>query len=97
MISEMALGIESARLLMHKAAYLRDIGEPFGTASAMAKLHASEVAVRTTDKAVQIHGGIGYMREYPIERYYRDAKATLFCSGTSELQREVISQELLGS
>jgi len=94
-LADMATEIEAARLLCFKAAWLKDNGQPYGQASAMAKLYASEVAMRTAVEAVQIHGGYGYVKEYHVERLMRDAKITQIYEGTSEIQRIVISRELL--
>ncbi len=94
-LADMATQIEAARLLCLKAAYLKDLGKPYGQAAAMAKLFASEVAMQTTVEAVQIHGGYGYVKEYHVERLMRDAKITQIYEGTSEIQRMVIARELL--
>ncbi|MDI6765329.1 MAG: acyl-CoA dehydrogenase [Bacteroidota bacterium] len=94
-IADMATRIEAARLLTLQSAYLKDIGKPYGYASAMAKLYASKVAVDAALEAIQIHGGYGYVREYNVERYLRDAKITEIYEGTSEVQRIVISRALL--
>lgn len=93
-LADMATEIELARNLVLKAAWLKDMGRPFTRESAMAKLFASEVAVRSALQAIQIHGGYGYMREYPVERYLRDAKLTEIGEGTSEIQRLVIARQL---
>jgi len=94
-LADMATQIEAARLLCLKAAWLKDNGLPYAQASSMAKLYASEVAMRTTVEAVQIHGGYGYVKEYHVERLMRDAKITQIYEGTSEIQRIVISREVL--
>lgn len=94
-LADMATEIETARLLCFKAAWLKDQGLSYGHASAMAKLFASEVAMRTTVEAVQIHGGYGFVKEYHVERLMRDAKVTQIYEGTSEIQKIVISRELL--
>ncbi len=94
-LADMATDIEAARLLVHRAAWLKDSGGDYNAASAMAKLFASEVAMRTTVQAVQIHGGYGYVKEYHVERLMRDAKITEIYEGTSEIQRLVISREIL--
>lgn len=94
-LADMATDIEAARLLVHQAAALKDAGRPFGKEAAMAKLHASRVAVNAALEAIQIHGGYGYVREYKVERYLRDAKITEIYEGTSEIQRIVISRALL--
>jgi alkylation response protein AidB-like acyl-CoA dehydrogenase len=94
-LADMATEIEAARLLCFKAAWLKDNGLPYAQASSMAKLYASEVAMRTTIEAVQIHGGYGFVKEYHVERMMRDAKITQIYEGTSEIQRIVISREVL--
>lgn len=94
-LADMATDIEISRLLCLKAAWLEDQGEPFGTASAMAKLYASEAAMRITTEAVQIFGGYGYCKEYHVERLMREAKLTQIYEGTSEIQKIVISRDLL--
>ncbi len=94
-IADMAVAIESARLFTYKAAYLHDKGVDFGMASSMAKLVASEAAMQAAHGAVQIHGGYGLMKAYPVERYFRDAKMGEIYEGTSEIQRLVIATTLL--
>lgn len=94
-LADMATEIEAARLLCLKAAWLKDQGQPYAQASSMAKLFASEVAMRTTVEAVQIHGGYGFVKEYHVERLMRDAKITQIYEGTSEIQKIVISREVL--
>ncbi len=94
-LADMATQIEAARLLCVKAAWLKDQGLPYAQASSMAKLYASEVAMKTTVEAVQIHGGYGFVKEYHVERLMRDAKITQIYEGTSEIQRIVISREVL--
>jgi alkylation response protein AidB-like acyl-CoA dehydrogenase len=94
-LADMATEIEAARLLCLKAAWLKDHGLPYAQASSMAKLYASEVAMRTTVEAVQIHGGYGFVKEYHVERLMRDAKITQIYEGTSEIQKIVISREVL--
>lgn len=95
MLADMATRIEASRLLVYQAASLKDAGLPYGKQSAMAKLYASETAMWVTTRAVQIHGGYGYSREYPVERMMRDAKITEIYEGTSEIQRVVIAAGLL--
>ena len=95
MIADMATQVEAARLMVYRSATLRDKGEPFSQASAMAKLFASETSSKVTDMAVQIHGGYGYSKLYPVERYYRDARVTRIYEGTSEIHRIVISKGIL--
>lgn len=94
-LADMATKIEAARLLVYKAAFLKQEGLPYSNEAAMAKLFASETAMEVTVKAVQLHGGYGYTREYPVERMMRDAKITEIYEGTSEVQRMVISAQLL--
>lgn len=95
MLADMATSIDAARLLTHHAAYLRQKGQPFTKAASMAKLYASEMANRVTYLAIQIHGGYGYSQEYPVERYYREARVTTLYEGTSEIQRIVIARQVL--
>ncbi len=94
-LSEMATKIDAARLLVHKAAYLKDYKKDFVKAAAMAKLFASQIAQDVTTEAVQIHGGYGYVKEYHVERLMRDAKITQIYEGTTEIQKLVISRELI--
>ncbi len=94
-LADMAIRIEGARLLIYRAAHLKDRGLDYAKESAMAKLYASEVAVEASRRGVQIHGGYGYTKAYPIERYYRDAKVCEIYEGTSEIQRMVIARSLL--
>lgn len=94
-IAEMAIKVENARNLTLKAAWLKDQGKPYGYASAMAKYYAAEIAMWVTTEAVQIHGGYGYVKEYHVERLMREAKLTQIYEGTSEIQKIVISRELL--
>ncbi len=94
-LADMATEIEAARLLCYRAAWLKDNGLPYAQAASMAKLFASETAMRTTVEAVQIHGGYGFVKEYHVERLMRDAKITQIYEGTSEIQRIVISREVL--
>ncbi|HSB20398.1 MAG TPA: acyl-CoA dehydrogenase family protein [Anaeromyxobacteraceae bacterium] len=95
MLADMATETAAARLLVHRAAALADQGRPFGREAAMGKLFASEAAMRATTRAIQIHGGNGYTRDYPVERYFRDAKLCEIGEGTSEVQRMVIARDLL--
>ncbi len=95
MLADMGTKIEASRLLTYQAAYLESAGLPYGKESAMAKLFASETAMEVTTNAVQIFGGYGYTRDYPVERFMRDAKITQIYEGTSEVQRLVISRYLL--
>ncbi len=95
MLADMATEIDAARLLARKAAWKQDIGARFTMEASIAKLFASEMATRVTHKAIQIHGGYGYSREYPVERMYRDARITEIYEGTSEIQRLVIAAWVL--
>jgi len=97
MIADMATEIEAARRLLYHTSALKDRAVPFSRESAMSKLFASEVAMRATTKAIQIHGGYGYMKDYPVERYFRDAKLLEIGEGTSEIQRLVIGRSFLRS
>ena len=94
MIADMATEIDAARLLVYRAAFLEDQEKPFSIEASMAKLFASEIAMRATKNAIQIFGGYGYTREYPVERYFRDIKLCQIGEGTSEVQRMVISKRL---
>jgi hypothetical protein len=95
MLSDCATEIQAARWLTLRAADLKDRGGEINKAASMAKLYASEMAVRVTDKAIQIHGGYGYIKDYPVEKFHRDAKLTTIGEGTSEIQRLVIARRLL--
>lgn len=94
-LADMATELEAARLLYLKAAELRDAGRPYGQAAAQAKLFASEIGVRACDEAIQILGGYGYIQEYPVERYWRDARLTRIGEGTSEVLKVIIAKNLL--
>jgi alkylation response protein AidB-like acyl-CoA dehydrogenase len=94
-IADLATRIEAARLLTYRAAYMRDRGERTTRQSAMAKLFSSEVAVRAAEECVQIHGGYGFVKDYPAEKYFRDVKLLTIGEGTSEIQRLVIARQLL--
>lgn len=94
-VADMATQLEAARLLIYQAARLKDRGEPFTKEAAMAKLFASEAAEKSCFEAIQIHGGMGYSREMPVERYYRDNRLTQIGEGTSEIMRLVIAREIL--
>jgi alkylation response protein AidB-like acyl-CoA dehydrogenase len=94
-LADMSTEIEAARALVHQAAYLKDMGKDYNQASSMAKMFASEVAMKHTTEAVQIHGGYGYVKEYHVERLMRDAKITQIYEGTSEIQRIVISRNIM--
>jgi butyryl-CoA dehydrogenase len=94
MIADMATTIDAARLLVMRAAFLEDKGQPFSIEASMAKLFASDIAMKATRDAIQIHGGHGYMRDLPLERFYRDVKLTQIGEGTSEVQRMIIAKRL---
>lgn len=94
-LADMATQIEAARLLTYQAAWLESEGLPYGKASAMAKLYAGDIAMQVTTEAVQVFGGYGYTREYPVERFMRDAKITQIYEGTNEIQRVVIANHLM--
>lgn len=94
-LSDMAVKVENARNLCLKAAWLKDQGQPYGTASAMAKQYAADIAMEVTTEAVQIHGGYGYVKEYHVERLMREAKLTQIYEGTSEVQKIIISRSLM--
>jgi hypothetical protein len=94
-LADSATRIEAARLLTYRAAYLKDQGARFTKESSMAKLYASETAVRVADDCVQIHGGYGFVKDYPAEKYFRDVKLLTIGEGTSEIQRLVIARQLL--
>jgi alkylation response protein AidB-like acyl-CoA dehydrogenase len=96
MLADAATEIHAARLLVYNAAWLKQKGKPFTEMAAMAKLFATEMAERVTRNAIQIHGGYGYSREYPVERFYRDARLMTIGEGTSEIQRLVIAREIMG-
>jgi butyryl-CoA dehydrogenase len=95
MIADMATQVDAARMMVYRAAALKDRNLSFSRESAMAKLFASEAATRVTDMAVQIHGGYGYSKSYPVERYYRDARVTRIYEGTSEIHRMVIAKSVM--
>jgi butyryl-CoA dehydrogenase len=97
MVADAVTEIHAARLMIYYAAWLKDLGQPYTQAGAMAKLFATEMAERVTYKAIQIHGGYGYSREYPVERMYRDARLMTIGEGTSEVQRLVIARKVLQS
>lgn len=96
MLADASTQIQAARLLVYHAAWLRGQGLPYNKAAAQAKLFATEMAERVARNAIQIHGGYGYSREYPVERIYRDARLMTIGEGTSEIQRLVIARHLLG-
>ena len=96
-LSDMATQIDAARLLMYRAAYLKDNGKKVTKESAMAKLYASEISVKVCEEAIQIHGGYGYTKDYPPEKYWRDSKLCTIGEGTSEIQRIIIAKQILSS
>jgi alkylation response protein AidB-like acyl-CoA dehydrogenase len=93
-LADLATEIEAARLLTYKAAWLKDKARPFGLTAAQAKLKTGRLAVRASEEAVQIHGGYGYIEEYPVCRFYRDAKILTIGEGTDEVQQMVIAKAL---
>lgn len=94
-LAEMSTDIEASRMLIYKAAYLKDKGENINTAASVAKLFASESAVKATNEAVQIHGGYGFIKEFPVEKLYRDVKLMTIGEGTSEVQKLIIARNIL--
>jgi alkylation response protein AidB-like acyl-CoA dehydrogenase len=96
-LADMATEIEAARLLTYQAAYLKQKGRVTTRESSMAKLYASEVAVRAAEEGVQIHGGYGFIKDYPAEKFWRDSKLCTIGEGTSEVQRVVIARQILRS
>lgn len=96
MAADHETGLEAARLLILQAARLKDAGKPFGKEASMAKLHATEAAQRATYAALQMHGGAGYIKDYPLERYARDVRLTTIYEGTSEIQRMIIARDIFG-
>jgi alkylation response protein AidB-like acyl-CoA dehydrogenase len=94
MLADMATAVDAARLLTWRAAVLKDQKKPYGTAASMAKLFASETAMRVATDGIQVHGGYGYTKDYPVERFFRDAKITQIYEGTSQIQRLVVSRAL---
>ncbi|MCW5517763.1 acyl-CoA dehydrogenase family protein [Muriicola sp. Z0-33] len=94
-LSDMATEIEAAELMVHKAAFLKNAGRPMTKMSAMSKMFASEVCVKVANEAVQIHGGYGYTKDFPVEKFYRDAKLCTIGEGTSEIQKVVIAKNIL--
>ncbi|HEU0139847.1 MAG TPA: acyl-CoA dehydrogenase [Bryobacteraceae bacterium] len=96
-LADMATSIDAARLLVYRAAWMKDHGHRVTRESAMAKLFASEIAVRVADEALQIHGGYGFIKDYPVEKFYRDVKLCTIGEGTSEIQKLVIARQLLKS
>ncbi len=96
-LADMATDIDASRLLTQRAAWMKDSGQNVNKESAMAKLFASETAVRVADEAVQVHGGYGFLKDYPVEKFYRDVKLCTIGEGTSEIQRLVIARQLLNT
>jgi hypothetical protein len=94
-LADSATELDAAALLVLRAAWLKEQGQPFVREASMAKLFAAEVCNRVVDRAVQIHGGYGYIDEFPVERHFRDARVTTIYEGTSEIQRVVIAREIL--
>jgi len=96
-LADMATDIDASRLLTLRAAWMKDSGQNVNKESSMAKLFASETAVRVADEAVQVHGGYGFLKDYPVEKFYRDVKLCTIGEGTSEIQRLVIARQLLNT
>ncbi len=96
-LADMATDIDASRLLTLRAAWMKDNGQNVNKESSMAKLFASETAVRVADEAVQVHGGYGFLKDYPVEKFYRDVKLCTIGEGTSEIQRLVIARQLLNT
>ena len=97
MLADMATGLEAARALTWRAAWLKDAGRPFSAAASMAKLFAAEIAMKITSDAIQVHGGYGFIKEYGVERHFRDAKITQIYEGTSQIQKLIIARHLLAA
>jgi alkylation response protein AidB-like acyl-CoA dehydrogenase len=95
-LAEMAVEVEASRLLVYNAARLKDAGEPYVMEAAMAKFFASQVAERTASRAIEVLGGVGFTKDYPVEKLYRDAKIGRIYEGTSNMQRMTIAKQLLG-
>jgi alkylation response protein AidB-like acyl-CoA dehydrogenase len=96
MIADIALETEAARMLTWRAGYLKDAGKPSTTETSIAKLYATEAAVRAANTAIQVHGGSGYVDDYPVERYFRDVRVTTLYEGTSQIQKLIIGRALTG-
>jgi hypothetical protein len=96
-LADMATDIDASRLLTLRAAWMKDSGQSVNKESSMAKLFASETAVRVADEAVQVHGGYGFLKDFPVEKFYRDVKLCTIGEGTSEIQRLVIARQLLNT
>jgi len=94
-LADMATQIDAARLLMYRAAWMKDQGKKTTRESSMAKLYSSEISVKVCEEAIQIHGGYGYTKDYPAEKYWRDSKLCTIGEGTSEIQRMIIAREIL--
>jgi len=97
MLADMGTAIDGGRLLCWQAATLKDRGEPFTRPAAMAKLFCAEMAMKVTTDAIQVHGGYGFIKDYEVERHFRDAKITALYEGTSQIQKLVIAREVLGA
>jgi butyryl-CoA dehydrogenase len=96
MIADMAVETEAARMLVWRAGYLKDTGKPNTTETSTAKLYATEAAIRCANTAIQVHGGSGYVDDYPVERYLRDVRVTTLYEGTSQIQKLIIGRALTG-
>src|SRR5437016_4486807 len=96
MLTEIAVKTDAARMLVWRAGYLKDAGQPNTTETSVAKLYATEAAVRCANLAIQVHGGSGYVDDYPVERYLRDARVTTLYEGTSQIQKLIIGRAATG-
>jgi alkylation response protein AidB-like acyl-CoA dehydrogenase len=96
MIADIALDTEAARMLVWRAGYLKDAGKPNTTETSVAKLYATEAAIKSANTAIQVHGGSGYVDDYPVERYFRDVRVTSLYEGTSQIQKLIIGRALTG-
>ena len=96
MIADIALETDASRMLVWRAGYLKDTGQPNTTETSVAKLYATEAAVKCANAAIQVHGGSGYVDDYPVERYLRDARVTTLYEGTSQIQKLIIGRALTG-
>jgi hypothetical protein len=94
-LADMRVKLDASKLLLYRACWLKDQGKPFTAETSIAKLHATEAANAIANEALQIHGGNGYMKDWPLERYFRDARVMTIYEGTSEIQRLVIARSLL--
>jgi hypothetical protein len=96
MIADMKVETDAARMLVYRAGYLKDRGKPSTTETSIAKLYATEAAVKCANTAIQVHGGAGYVDDHPVERYFRDVRVTTLYEGTSQIQKLIIGRALTG-